>query len=325
MQLLVLSFVIGAAGAGLMARFGLQLGLSDDPGLRSSHHTSTPRGGGIGFFLVVIVAGVLVDMPTLLILSGVLVALLSFLDDRIGLSPKPRLFFQFLCAGMALWAIAPVLGSQTLTLLWTPVFLIFIVGTANFYNFMDGINGIAGITGLIAFGLAALFGQYQGEGNLALFAACLSLACLGFLPFNIPRARVFMGDVGSVLLGFLFAGLVLLLASDLGSLLTMMAFLLPFYVDELTTMAMRLRSKENLFQAHRRHFYQFLANECSIPHWHISLGYGVVQLLLGFLAIGVNQVGLVFVVIFCLGTFLLLAVVRYVVQSFMEKKLLREN
>jgi Fuc2NAc and GlcNAc transferase len=102
---------------------------------------------------------------------------------------------------------------------------VFIVGTANFYNFMDGINGIAGITGVVAFGLLALFGHLHGAGEgMVLCSLCLGAACLGFLPFNMPRARVFMGDVGSVLLGFLFALLVIFLARDLKDLVMMGVF-----------------------------------------------------------------------------------------------------
>jgi UDP-N-acetylmuramyl pentapeptide phosphotransferase/UDP-N-acetylglucosamine-1-phosphate transferase len=90
---------------------------------------------------------------------------------------------------------------------------VFIVGTANYYNFMDGINGIAGITGLLGFALLAAYVNLI-EGSVAVtgVAVCLSLAWLGFLPLNMPKARVFMGDIGSILLGSAFAGLIWLAA-----------------------------------------------------------------------------------------------------------------
>jgi len=94
---------------------------------------------------------------------------------------------------------------------------------------MDGINGIAGITGVVAFGLIALFGVVSGaHGSLIFLSFCMGLACLGFLPFNMPKARVFMGDVGSVLLGFVFAGLVLGLSRSFIDFVVLCAFLFPF-------------------------------------------------------------------------------------------------
>ncbi len=119
--------------------------------------------------------------------------------------------------------------------------IVFIVGTANFYNFMDGINGIAGISGAVGFGLLA-FVTYNTQSEIGLLAACMALTCLGFLPFNLPRARVFMGDVGSILLGSVFAGLVYLSSSTLLDFLCLASFLFLFYADELTTMIVRLCS-----------------------------------------------------------------------------------
>jgi UDP-N-acetylmuramyl pentapeptide phosphotransferase/UDP-N-acetylglucosamine-1-phosphate transferase len=109
----------------------------------------------------------------------------------------------------------------------------------------------------------------------------VSLACLGFLPFNVPKARVFMGDVGSILLGGAFGSLVYLASDNFLDFACLAAFLFPFYVDELTTMIVRLRDGERLTQAHRRHLYQLLANEKGWPHWQVSLGFGALQLLVG--------------------------------------------
>ncbi|MCL2670354.1 MAG: hypothetical protein FWE89_06680, partial [Syntrophaceae bacterium] len=96
-----------------------------------------------------------------------------------------------------------------------------------------------------------------------------------------PRAKVFMGDVGSILLGFVFAGLAVTLARDFLETICLAAFLFPFYADELTTMAIRLRDRENLLKPHRRHLYQLLVNQLGIAHWKITVLYGVVQLLVG--------------------------------------------
>ncbi len=169
---------------------------------------------------------------------------------------------------------------------------IFIVGTANFYNFMDGINGIAGITGVVGFGLLSYYAYISGhKASIFTLSICISLACLGFLPFNMPKARVFMGDVGSILLGFVFAGMVVWLSKSLLDFVCLAAFLFPFYADELTTMVVRLRDGESLLNPHRRHLYQLLANEYEIPHWKVSVGYGITQLLIGISILLIKDIG----------------------------------
>jgi Fuc2NAc and GlcNAc transferase len=149
---------------------------------------------------------------------------------------------------------------------------------------MDGINGIAGITGVVGFGLVAVFAGLSGTNEAYLILAlCMMLACLGFLPFNMPKARVFMGDVGSILLGFVYAGLVVGFSHSLNDFVVLCLFLFPFYADELTTEYVRLRDGENLLKPHRRHIYQLLANEMEIAHWKVSVGYGVLQVVVGYL------------------------------------------
>ena len=180
----------------------------------------------------------------------------------------------------------PSAFSPLLFFLILPLIFIFLIGTANFYNFMDGINGIAGLSGVIGFGLLGLYTLYRPNPDpfqtpLSLLSICIALACLGYLPFNMPRARVFMGDVGSILLGFVFAGLVVTLARNYLEMVCFAALLFPFYADELTTMVVRLRDRENLTRSHRRHLYQLLVNEFGIAHWKISAAYAVAQLAIG--------------------------------------------
>ena len=90
-----------------------------------------------------------------------------------------------------------------------------------------------------------------------------------------------MGDVGSILLGFSFAAIVVILSKSILDFVCLASFLFPFYADELTTMAARIKNGENLFKPHRRHLYQLLANENGIAHWKISIGYGLAQLIVG--------------------------------------------
>lgn len=245
--LYIASLALGGAGAWLVARWGSGFGLLDKANHRSSHKGVVPKGGGIGILAAFVFASLVLKIPGSFWLSATFLALISFYGDRFPISPKFRLPVQFIAALILLF---PVLFSDSSSVL-RPLFSglcflllsIFIVGTANFYNFMDGINGIAGITGVVGFGLLGWLAAVEGaDPRIITLSACLSFACLGFLPFNMPtKSRVFMGDAGSVLLGFVFAGMVVLLAESFLDFVCMAAFLFPFYADELTTMIVRIR------------------------------------------------------------------------------------
>ena len=224
-------------------------------------------------------------------------SLFSLWGDRSEIRPTVRLLFQLAAGTILLIGIITEKGGGFTAHALMPLMLVFVVGTANFYNFMDGINGIAGITGIIGFGLIGYYAlNFGNSSSLSHIAYCISLACLGFLPFNIPKAKAFMGDVGSILLGFVFSGLVVYLSQNVLDFVCLMSFLFPFYADELITMALRLKAKENLTKPHRRHLYQILANEYDIPHWKISTGYGLVQLMIGISIILLRTMGLIKVV-----------------------------
>ena len=265
-----------------MSRYGFSLGIVDVPNIRSSHSSPTPRGGGVGLLLTFfVVSAVFASAPASFWLPATCLAMVSFFDDRLDLSPKARLVFQFGAAAIVVLG-AGLIEISFLSLIVISFWLFFIVGTANFYNFMDGINGIAGITGVVGFGLTAAFIRMSDvDSTLFFLSLAMSAACAGFLPFNLPKARVFMGDVGSILLGFIFAGITFTLSNDLGSFLCFLAFMFPFYADALTTLFVRWQDGEKLSQAHRRHLYQVLVNECALPHWLVSCGYGFVQLIVG--------------------------------------------
>ena len=278
----LLSIVIGALGALVVGRYGGRLGLIDVPKERSSHLFPTPRGGGIGLLMVFIMASISQGISPLFWIPLSAISLLAFFGDRIELSPRRRLFFQFFLIIGLITGSTEISLEFNFSLVWVLFWAIYIVGTANFFNFMDGINGIAGISGTCAFALLSLF-IYRLEGGSPYFVltSCIALACIGFLPFNMPFARVFMGDVGSILLGAVYSALVYIYSLSWMDFLCLASFLFPFYLDELTTMIVRLKNRENLTQAHRNHFYQLLANEKKIPHWQISLGFGLIQLFIG--------------------------------------------
>lgn len=318
----ILSIFLGVTGACAVSQFGGKLGLLDCPNERSSHHAPTLRGGGIGILAAFLLSATVADISIFFWLPISLLSILAFWGDRMDLSPKLRLNAQlFLMEILVLGAVQ--LPSNPLWFLpWVLFWTLFIVGTANFYNFMDGINGIAGITGIVGFGLLAVcIFLTDGQDWFFTIATCISFSCLGFLPLNMPKAKVFMGDGGSILLGSAFAGLVFLTSKTLLDFVCMASFLFPFYADELTTMFVRLRDGESLTQPHRRHVYQLLANEKGIPHWQISAGFGLLQLVVGASAILLRPYGVVAVFTLLILCFITFTTVSLYLRLFLEKSL----
>lgn len=304
----------GGAGAWIISKWGINLSLLDKPNSRSSHAMPTPKGGGVGILVVFILASLVLRIPANFWLPATFLCLFSFFGDKVELSPKLRLPIQFIASLILLVPIlffnsttflshhALISNTPFILLLLSIIFLLllstFIVGTANFYNFMDGINGIAGITGIVSFGLLVLYASHSvPDAPLVVLAICISCACLGFLPFNMPKAKVFMGDVGSIFLGFVFAGMVVYLSKNLLDFICLAAFLFPFYADELTTMVVRLKDGESLLNPHRKHLYQLLANEMKIEHWKISVSYGLLQLLVGINILLLKSMGLLVILL----------------------------
>jgi Fuc2NAc and GlcNAc transferase len=267
----------------LVPRYLARAGFLDLPGARSSHVRPTPKGGGVGLVLAFVWVAITVDLAPLLWLPILALAALSFVNDLRSISAGVRLVAQFMAAflvlGGALWA---GLASWSVFLILPALF--FVVATTNCYNFMDGINGMAGITAMVAFACLLIFG---GLADIPLFYPIMAVmgALLGFLPFNLPRARLFMGDVGSIFLGVLFALSVCLLAGSLTEFLVFASFLFPFYADEAVTVVERLWRGESLLAPHRRHLYQFMANERGIAHWKVSAAYGLIQVLVALLVV----------------------------------------
>jgi UDP-N-acetylmuramyl pentapeptide phosphotransferase/UDP-N-acetylglucosamine-1-phosphate transferase len=295
LYLFIICLLFGGAGGWLILRCGKFLGLLDKSNNRSSHKGVVPKGGGIGILAAFVFASLFLEKHFAFWLPTSIIALVSLLGDRIEISPKIRLLLQFMAA-LILIIFSPF--SRELSAFWFFFYAVFIVATANWYNFMDGINGIAGITGIVGFGLLALFGFINNvDGFFTMLSICLALSCIGFLPFNLPKARVFMGDVGSILLGFVFAAIVIIASKTFLDFICLAGCLFPFYADELVTMAVRLKDGENLLNPHRRHLYQVLANEMGIAHWEVSLGYGVFQFFVGLSLFSASLLGIFLVII----------------------------
>ena len=284
-------------------KVGARIGFVDKSNGRSSHVGEIPKGGGIGILLVLVLSSIILNIPLSLFLPTLVISFIGFWGGdlhRMGI--KGRLTAQFSCALFFLICHFYINEVHIGIYLLSIPLSIFIVGTSNFYNFMDGIDGIAGITGIIGFGLLGVFYfQKGGEFHYLMLCLLIACACLGFLCFNIPKAKVFLGDVGSILLGFLFACLVVLLSENFTDFIVAAGFIAPFYFDELSTMVVRLRDGDSIIVAHRKHLYQLLANELAIEHWKISVGYGIVQAAVGLSLILIRPYGLCFIlpVLFC--------------------------
>lgn len=250
----IASGLVSASVVWLMLRFSALVPV-DTPNERSLHNAPVPRGGGLGV-LAGFVVGVLNGSPEAVLVGAVVaLALLSWVDDRHNLPAKFRLVVHF-AAALALFAadLLPRWGDLT-----GLVLVLGVVWLTNLYNFMDGSDGLAGgmaVFGFGTYGLAALMG-----GSQAMAALCLSLAgaAAGFLVFNFHPARIFMGDVGSIPLGFLAAALGLDgLRQGLWSLPFMLMAFSPFIMDATLTLLKRARRGERVWQAHREHYYQRL-------------------------------------------------------------------
>lgn len=259
-------FVVAAVSSGatwlltlLVRRWLLRAAVLDRPNERSSHATATPRGGGLAVVAVLLIVWAAlsrgVDWP-LLVLAGALAAL-SWLDDLRGLSPLIRLVGQAVAivVGIAMLDPAPVFQGVLPPLADRALAALAWLWFVNLYNFMDGIDGITGVeTACIGLGIAVVAGT-TAHSLAAFHGAALVGAAFGFLLWNWRPARIFLGDVGSVPLGYLIGWLLLGLAAH-GHWAA--ALLLPMYylADASWTLARRLLRGERVWQAHRGHFYQ---------------------------------------------------------------------
>lgn len=270
---LVLHAGIAALATWLARRYALGRALLDHPGERRSHVVPTPRGGGIAIVLALLVAAcalVLRDPGQRFLLvafvAGLsLVAVVGWVDDHRPLSASLRLAVQAV-AGLVFGAAAgTAYGSVVLAGLAFAAVMVL----SNVWNFMDGIDGIATTQAL----LLGITLAWLAGGTWAWLALGLVAACIGFLPFNFPRARIFMGDVGSGGLGFAVAALVAVAIGQRGwsSGVLAMLPLSAFLVDASLTLARRVLRGEQWWAAHAQHAYQVWARRSG--HVVVTLVY----------------------------------------------------
>ena len=260
--------LVSLAGAWWLSRPGAPLQALDHPGHRSLHERPTPRTGGLAV-LAAIVAGLLAGGWTGPLSGGVggvvaglaAVAAISLADDRAGVRAGYRFLVHLVAAGLAIGSGAELLaGGLRLPLVVGVPLAVFGLGwMINLYNFMDGMDGFAGGMSVAGFGGLALLAAAQGPDGFILACAVVAAAAVGFLGWNFPPARIFLGDVGSAPLGYL-AGVGILAGSGLGAFPLPCGLLvfLPFIADASFTLARRMVSGERFWEPHRTHLYQRL-------------------------------------------------------------------
>jgi UDP-N-acetylmuramyl pentapeptide phosphotransferase/UDP-N-acetylglucosamine-1-phosphate transferase len=287
----------------------------DIPNERSSHKEPTVSGGGIIFVLAVLYWGFLFNHSAWLLISSVLlIGLIGFIDDRYSLHQGQRLFFQSLSVLMLLYYN----GVFEFTYLYIGIGFVLITGWLNTFNFMDGINGIS-----VIYAACVILGVFLFKESVStipvslMYSVGISLIIFGFLNVR-KKAVVFAGDLGSLSLGLILAYFILDLILTTGRW-EFIIFLSVYGVDSVMTIVYRIIKGENIFEAHRNHLYQCLANELKISHVSVSLLYGALQLtiLTGFMIIPAEMTS-----VYAIVTLIILVTMYILAKYIIHQKLL---
>jgi UDP-N-acetylmuramyl pentapeptide phosphotransferase/UDP-N-acetylglucosamine-1-phosphate transferase len=226
--------------------------LLDWPNARSLHASPVPRTGGLAIMPAVALGVVVSGTQSLALGLALGLMLLSVLDDWKGLSPHVRLFGHLAAA----FALVLTVGEQG-SWLETILLVLGVTWMTNLYNFMDGADGLAGGMAVFGFGAYAAAAWLAGHTDFALACLAVAAAAAAFLLFNFPPARIFMGDAGSIPLGFLAAALAISgWRGQMWPLWFPAVVFSPFVLDASVTLARRLLRGEQIWRAHRSHYYQ---------------------------------------------------------------------
>ncbi|MFV8378248.1 MraY family glycosyltransferase [Flavobacterium sp. LB3R33] len=289
----------------------------DKPNSRSSHSSITLRGGGIIFPIAISIACLLGYISWPVTLGVVLVAVVSFIDDIKPLPQLPRFVSHVLAVGLVFYELH--LFYEPLWLL--PIVFVLLIGWVNAFNFMDGINGITvlyALTAIVSFSFLPI-----NEASLPLLIT-MGLSCLAFGIFNVrKKAKTFAGDVGSISMALFLGYFMIKTIIDSGQL-GYILFFSVYGIDAIITIISRLLRKENIFQPHRCHLYQYLANEVGYSHILVAFIYAGFQLVINALVVYMDFNG--YLTLFFIGGFLLLLTVIYLLaRNFVIRKMVIGN
>ena len=291
----LLALVVGVSflGTGALRKYALARSLIDIPNARSSHSVPTPRGGGVAIVVSFLIAlpvlawtdAVAWPMALALLGAGGWIAIIGFLDDHGHIAARWRLLAHF---GGAIWALfwiggmAPInLFGHEFSLGWFGYVIaaFYLVWMLNLYNFMDGIDGLASVEAICACVGACLVYWIAGHSSLAIAPLVLAMAVLGFLVWNFPPAKIFMGDAGSGFLGIILAVMSLYAAWTNPLFLWAWLILLGvFIVDATFTLIRRLLRGDKVYEAHRSHGYQYASRKYG-SHRAVTLAIAAINLL----------------------------------------------
>jgi len=322
----IVLFILSILLTLLVKHFTIRKSILDLPNERSSHSLPTPRGGGIAiaitWFLAITYLYIRKDIdstPFFALLCGLPISVIGLVDDVITISPRVRFFVQVICATIAIFLLGGLniinIGFQVISFpyLFSIVAVFGIVWFTNLFNFLDGIDGyISAEVIFIGFAFFLLFGEVP--------PALLAVVTAGFLVWNWQPAKIFMGDVGSTLLGFTMGVFAVYYQNEgVASILIWIMLTSLFWFDATLTLYRRWRNNEKLSQAHRKHAYQRIV-QAGFSHQKTVL-YGIsinfLILLLVLIAIKYPELTLVMLLV---NLLLLYYIVRLVDQKFPFQK-----
>lgn len=292
LNLLVIAFFMSWSLTWCMRQYAIAKHLLDVPNHRSSHQTPTPRGGGVAFVAVFLIIILCLSYLNIIIwsnyiaimLAGLFIAFIGFCDDRSSLSARWRFIGHFSASIFVLYCMkkVPAITFYTWTLAPGYVaaifFVFYLVWMLNLYNFMDGIDGLAAVEAItICFGIGILY-WYTGHYHAMTLVFILAVIMSGFLYWNFPPARIFMGDAGSGFLGFILGVLSIQSISMSKNFFWSWLILLGFFIVDATfTLLTRLTQRERIYTAHRNHAYQHAASIFK-SHLSVTLGVGALNI-----------------------------------------------
>lgn len=276
----------------VLRRYALHKSLLDIPNGRSSHTLPTPRGGGVAIVISYLVALVWMlwaglmgrDLFLAMFGAGALIAALGFLDDHGHIAARWRLLGHFFAAAWALFWLGGLPAISVFGMTLDPGLIVnvltafYLVWLLNLYNFMDGIDGIASVEAICVCVGAAIIYALSGVATLVWLPTLLACAVAGFLFWNFPPAKIFMGDAGSGFLGIMLGCLSLQGAWISSQFLWVWLILLGvFIVDATVTLIRRLVRGDKVYEAHRSHAYQFASRRFG-KHLPVTSAVGVINL-----------------------------------------------
>lgn len=328
----VVAFILVLLALLLFTRSWFPLYQLDLPNNRSLHTEPVLLGGGVAIWLVVIalyllskqILGLDFLMKWRVVVGSIILLLVSTIDDFKDMPVKPRLAIQclvitYFIRGAGLFPVELLPG----VLVHIPIFaqelleILFVIWTTNLFNFMDGIDGLAGGVAVIGFGFICAASIMTGVFPLALFCVIIIGSYLGFLFWNLPPAKLFMGDAGSIPLGFVVAAVALIGARQcVLPIWASIGVFAPFFSDATITLLRRLFAGEKIWEPHRKHYYQRLVLAGYSQRQVLAI-YLILSLICGLISLAVFQastsvarigIGAVIFIIVCSGSYIELKV-----------------